>query len=519
METLNNQSNLSLGSERNRISTFVRAILTLVTAYMLTSILFRMLDDQRYSLPLMIAVFMLFLLTLVFALIHGARLRVTSVVALLLGLSAGAFAWLNGIQFFSQYLYLHVIIVSYTFFTLSLFGNANRTLSGGTFLLDVIKATFVYPFLSFASIFLSLFRWNRSAKRSGRIVLFTLIGIAAALLLGIAAISLLSFDPRFAKLVRIDWDWDRLPETIAKAIVCVPLAALLFGAFTSSEQKKLPRMSSPETAARIGTRMKKVHPVVFLIPTGVLLVIYGLFFFTQWDVYMSAFSGVLPSSYTAAEYARSGFFELCAVAAINALFGIVMSLFMNETSRAAGILKRIANTLLALATLILIATALSKMILYIRRFDLTVLRLFVSVILVLIGIGFLVSVLSQWIRKIKTAPVLIVIISALLLVTPFLNVYGRIAKYNVDAYLARAEQNVPDNAIDIYYLSNDLGDAAIPELVRLYQSGAFPQEKKQKVLELLSSDYSRLIAYKSTDHSLQSKKALDALESVKGDLT
>ena len=517
MET-KNLSNPSLGSDRNRISSFVRAILTLVTAYMLTSILFRMLSDRRYSLALMIAVSALFLLTLVFALIHGARLRVSSVIALLLGWSAGAFAWLNGEQFFSQYLYLHVLVLSYTFFTLSLFGNANRTLSGGPFLLDAIKATFVYPFLSFVSIFLSLFQWKRSAKRSGRVVLFTLIGIAAALLLGIAAIALLSFDPRFAELFRIDWDWDQLPETIAKAILCVPLAALLFGAFTSSEQKKLPNMSTPETAAKIGTRMKKVHPVIFLIPTGVLLVIYGLFFFTQWDVYMSAFSGVLPSSYTAAEYARSGFFELCAVAAINALLGIVMTLFMNESSRAAGILKRIANTLLALATLILIATALSKMVLYIRRFDLTVLRLLTSVILLLIGIGFLVSVLSQWIRKIKTAPVLIVIVAALLLAAPFLNVNGRIAQYNVDAYLARAEQNMPDNKIDIYYLDYDLGDAAIPEMLRLYQSGAFPQEKERKLLELLSADYTRLSGYKPLDHSLQSKKALDALESIKDDL-
>lgn len=516
METLNNQSNLSLDSERNRISTFVRAILTLVTAYMLTSILFRMLDDQRYSLPLLIAVAILFLFTLIFALIRGAKPRFSAVAALLIGIVAGAYAYLNGEQFLSQYFCMHVIVLSYTFFVLSLFGNANRTLSGGTFLLDAVKATFVYPFLSFPSVFLSLFQWKRGSKRAGRVVLFTLIGVAAALVLGVIAVSLLSFDASFAKLFEFDWDWDDLPEVIGKILVCVPLAALLFSSFTSSEQKRLPNMSTPEKAERIGTRMKKVHPVVFLIPVAALLVIYGLFFFTQWDVYMSAFSGVLPSSYTAAEYARSGFFELCAVAAINAVLGVLMALFMNETSCAAVILKKIANTLLAVATLILIATAVSKMILYIQRFDLTVLRLLVSVILVLIAIGFSVSVLSQWIRGVKTAPVMIVLVSALLLITPFLNVNGRIAKYNVDAYLKRAEQNVANNQIDVYYLVYDLGDAAIPDTIRLYQSDAL--EKCEELKSMLSTKLDVLKEYQSFEHSLQSKKALKALETIKDDL-
>ena len=77
---------------------------------------------------------------------------------------------------------------------------------------------------------------------------------------------------------------------------------------------------------------------------------------------------------------------------------------------------------------------------------------------------------------------------------------------------------MPDNKIDIYYLDYDVGDAAIPEMLRLYQSGAFPQEKERKLLELLSADYTRLSGYKPLDHSLQSKKALDALESIKDDL-
>ena len=258
--------------------------------------------------------------------------------------------------------------------------------------------------------------------------------------------------------------------------------------------------------------MKKVPAVVFLIPAAALFVIYGLFFFTQRSVYLSAFLGIVPDSFTAAEYARSGFFELCTVAAINAVVVVLMSLFMNESSHAVVILKKITNTILAFMTLILIATALSKMILYIQRFDLTVLRLFSSAVLVLIAIGFFVSVLAQWIKPVKTAPVLIIIALLLLLVTPFLNVNGLVAKYNVDAYLQREMENVPENSIDTSYLIDDLGDAAIPEAIRLLKSGTLPEEETLWLNQRLKNRYDALSQLDFSEQTITGCRALQAME-------
>ena len=498
--------------DKTRIRSLIRAVFTIVTAYGLISVLQKMFRDEHFALPMMISVTVLFAGTLVFALVCGAKIRFTSAAAFIIGISAGAYAWLNDELFFQVFIAVHVIVLSYAFFVLSLFGNTNQRLSGGTFLLDLIKATFVYPFLSVRSFFSSVFKRKTAEKKSKHAFLFVLIGIAAAIVLGIITVSLLSFDPDFEKMFRFEWNWTFFSDLIGKLIFCIPLTILLFSMFTSSEKRKLPNMSTPETASRIGTRMKKVPAVVFLIPAAALFVIYGLFFFTQRSVYLSAFLGIVPDSFTAAEYARSGFFELCAVAAINAVVGVLMSLFMNESSHAVVILKKITNTILAFMTLILIATALSKMILYIQRFDLTVLRLFSSAVLVLIAIGFFVSVLTQWIKPVKTAPVLIIIALLLLLVTPFLNVNGLVAKYNVDAYLQREMESVPENSIDTSYLIDDLGDAAIPEAIRLLKSGTLPEEETLWLNQRLKNRYDALSQLDFSEQTITGCRALQAME-------
>lgn len=501
---------------RKRILAFCHALLLLVCAYGLIYALYGVIDHNGYPLVFFIGVCALFALTLVFGLLSGGRLRAHAAAALPFGLIAGAFAWINGGTSLFGFVYLCVSALSYTYFVLALFDNQNRTFSGGVLFLDLVKATFVYPFLSFAALFTSLFQRSKGNKKFGRGVLFVLLGVVIALVLGAAAVALLSYDPKFKAYFTFDWDWNNVPDIIVRVLFTVPLAALLFGAFTSSREKKLPNMSTPEQAEAIGTRMQKIPAVVLMIPVAALLAIYGLFFFTQWDTYMSAFGGVLPDAFTAAEYARSGFFELCAVAAINAVLGVVLSLFMKQSACVSVVLKKLANTLLALATLILIATALSKMFLYIKRFDLTVARLIASTILVLIAIGYAVSLLAQWIRRIKVLPVLIVCVSLLLLVVPFLNVRGRIAAYNVDQYLLRAEQHAAENSIDTEYLLYDLRSAAIPDTIRLMNSGALSASDASELRDRLKGRYRRLKEQEPLDRSLADVRALNALAEVFG---
>ena len=494
-----------------RVRAMLHVILLLIASYcFITAIWF--LADNVYPALMLIATASLFVITLGFGLLHGAKVSLQVIAPFILGIVGGANAWINGMQFLSTYLYLHVIVLFYTYMTLSLFCNQNRSLNGGILLLDCVKATFVYPFISFAAMFTTLFKPSKGSKRIGKAVLFTLLGIGIAFVLSLIAVSLLSYDPTFRKIFTFDYDWDDLPSVIAKLLFTIPAAALLFSTFESSRSHKAESMSTPEKADAFALRVKKVPAVVLMIPVVALLAIYGIFFFTQWGTYTAAFSGILPSDFTAAEYARNGFFELCAVASINAVLSVVMGLFMKQCNAASVLLRKLANTLLSIATLVLIATALSKMILYVQRFDLTVLRLFVSVVLVLIAVGFLTSLLSQWIKPIKVTPVLVVLVGLLLLVTPFLNVRGRIAKYNVDAYLARAEQGILSNKIDTGYLVSDLGSAAIPDAVRLLESGKLRPAYETRLEEQLTEHAEYLKNHNAfLEQSLADQRALDIL--------
>ena len=499
-------------NDRSRTVRCVFAILLLFILYLCFTGLIPKEGPSSFLL-LMIGKIVLFGATLVFALLLGGKINVYAVIALLFGVIASAYAWINGSYFGGQFLYFLVFVLSYLQFVLSVFGNHANRLSGLSFLLDSVKAAFVYPFISFTSYFKSLFqRQPNRPKRFSRGLLYTLIGIGLSVLLGFIVILILSYDPKFESMFRFETDWTDVPAVMARLILTIPAAALCFGAMTSSLERKRHEMNAPEKIETLRGKMKRVPQVVFVIPTATLLIIYGLFFFSQWDAYVSAFSGVLPSSFKVAEYARSGFFELCVVACINAAFCAAFRVFGKDSPSGLQIARKLSITLLGAATLVLIATALSKMLLYIKSFDLTFLRLFTCVVMILLAIGFLLTVLAQWIRRIRVFPVMLILCGALILITPFANVRGKIAAYNVDAYILRSTIGVHDNEIDYSYLVYGLGDAGIPDAIRLLESGTLGDVSAETLREDLLEQYLYLHSMKASEHTLASKRALRELE-------
>ena len=94
----------------------------------------------------------------------------------------------------------------------------------------------------------------------------------------------------------------------------------------------------------------------------------------------------LPKDFTVAEYARRGFFEMCAIVAINlGLIVLAAGLCRKEQGRVPGPVKGLA-LFLCVFSLILVATALSKMVLYMGSFGLTRLRVLTSVFMVFLGL-------------------------------------------------------------------------------------------------------------------------------------
>ena len=395
--------------------------------------------------------------TAVFCLLNGGKLGFHSVCAALFCLAAALFRFIRGHVTADVFPVLLLCTLAYLYFVVTLFDNHSRSFGGG-FLLDVIKGI-AYPFISFHAFFVTLFKKSEDKRRSKNIWM-AVIGVAAAFIAVLIVAGLLSYDANFAKLLP-KIEIDSVGEIVFKLGFAIPLAALIFGAGVSSLTKRLDKLSSRETVGSVGKKVKVIPALIVILPVFALLAVYVLFFISQFAYYVGAFTHNLPEGYSMAEYAREGFFQLCGVVCINGALLAVLRCF-TKTSAGGEALCRVLSFLLSLFTLILIATAVSKMLLYIESYDLTRLRLAVTVFLIFLAVAFTLTLLASVIKGFKAMPVIIVAGAVFIAVFALVNTNSLISKYNTEAYLGGRHET-----IDVEYLASDLGYSSLPELLKL----------------------------------------------------
>ncbi len=209
---------------------------------------------------------------------------------------------------------------------------------------------------------------------------------------------------------------------------------------------------------------------------GVLSVAYLCYLFSQTAYFFDAFKGMLPEDYTFsyAEYARRGFFELCAVAAINLALILAAMLFSRKKEGRLPAAVKGLGAFLSLFTLVLIGTALAKMALYIKNYGMTVLRIGVSAFTVFMGAVFIAVLLRLFIKKIKVLETAAVAAALVLIALGLCNVNAVVAEYNYNAYITGKL-----NSIDALYL-RELGPEGVPYLVKLMEDGKQPDKVRRE---------------------------------------
>jgi hypothetical protein len=120
------------------------------------------------------------------------------------------------------------------------------------------------------------------------------------------------------------------------------------------------------------------EPALAITINGMLTVIYLLFSGIQ-IIYLFLGKMQLPEGYTYAEYAREGFFQLLAVSILNLILVLISMSFFRESKG-----LRIILTLMSLCTFVMIASSALRMIIYIRFYYMTFLRILVLWALVLL---------------------------------------------------------------------------------------------------------------------------------------
>jgi len=400
---------------------------------------------------------------------------------------------------FLQKLCFSYAVASLGFFIYSVTDNRIEKGLSSLIAIDYFKALFILPFCALGSIFRAAFTSRKTAKP----VLKLMLGIALAIVPTAIVTALLSYDEGFRQIISkvFDFRLSAVFSHLASAGFGIPIAMYFFGAFVSGRENACRNVIKAESVHTAANRIKIAPSITVIAALLPVLLIYVVFFISQWKYYVSAFTGVLPDGFTYADYAREGFFQLVAVSVINLILIIICVMFAKR-SRAVLITM---TSLFTVSTLVLIATALSKMMLYIDTYGLTPKRVYASWFMVVIALTFIIITLSQIIPRMSALAFSGIVWVIMLAAISLSNVDGMIANYNVDCYI-----NEKLDDVDVYMLM-DLGDPAVPALTRLRGNLDKKSDEYEEVKEYLKDckkEYKDIGVFEITLPTLQAIQAL-----------
>lgn len=231
---------------------------------------------------------------------------------------------------------------------------------------------------------------RRLARRELLIVLLC-VGIALPLLL-LAASLLGQADANFGALLEDLSQWQLSDEALSqfmRLLLGLPVGAYLYGLLAGAARGEAPnREAIAQRLTEMRTLPAAAANAVFLM----FIALYLLFFGVQAGNLLAVFQGRVPGRLTAAEYARSGFFQLCMVMGIN--FSLLE--LANVLAQSC---RKSLSAVLMVQSLLLAVTAGAKLWLYISRFGFTPLRLLSAWGVLILAAGCVFVLLSLSGRK------------------------------------------------------------------------------------------------------------------------
>jgi len=256
-------------------------------------------------------------------------------------------------------------------------------------------------------------------------------------------------------------------ELIFKVIIGLFMSSFVVSYGFSLKSKRFSKMSKKEFAG-----VENIYVISFL---SAIAVAYLMYLFSQLAYFFSAFSSILPDGeITYAQYARKGFFEMCIIALIN--LGIVFLALLiskkNNGKVSHGI--KALTTFIAIFTLIIISTAISKMVMYIDNYGMTEKRVTTSAFMIFLGIVFISVIMRIYIRKINIVKTALLVGGVIVLLLGTVNVNNICASYNYESYKSGKLKTIDVNAL------YELGDEGIPYIVKLADSEDEEIAKKAK---------------------------------------
>lgn len=196
------------------------------------------------------------------------------------------------------------------------------------------------------------------------------------------------------------------------------------------------------------------EPIIAITIMAALSVMYLTFSVVQ-ILYLFVGGFTLPEGVTYAEYARTGFFQLLVVCVLNLIAVLVMKKRFKKNKVLDIILMIVSG-----CTYIMIASSAMRMIMYIRAYHLTFMRVFVLVALftlaVLLG-GVIVSIFKESFSFFRYG---VLVVSVIYILFAFSHSEYFIAKYNFAHSSDSTLTSTQYKNIDVSYISGLSSDAA-----------------------------------------------------------
>lgn len=322
----------------------------------------------------------------------------------------------------------------------------------------------ISPFHEYGSVFGALFHHTKKAdgtkKTDMKKIGAAVFGVVMSIPVCIAVIALLSSaDASFGSIFSFslddiaEWLDEYIIANLFTFVFSLPVGMYIFSAAYSRAYK----MKNENVLDKLPHTITHILPqsmcAAFLTP---LTLIYVLFVGLQ---IVHAFSANVLNApdFSYAEYAREGFFQLCAVSVINLSVISVVMFFAKQDNKRLPKLLRLFVVIFSLLTHCLIATALAKMVMYINIYGMTPKRVQTSVFMAYLFIMFAVLIVKQFRTRISFTKIGYCLAAAVLIAMAFVPVDALIARYNIEKYRSGEISWMGEAAI------YDLDSSAVPE--------------------------------------------------------
>ena len=254
-------------------------------------------------------------------------------------------------------------------------------------------------------------------------------------------------------------------------------------------------------------KLRQSDNVVGITFAGIIAGVYILFCITQIVTILSAGGDMLPEGYTYAKYARTGFFQLLFVCMINVALVVMCRLKFDTGS----VLKKIL-VVISGCTYLMVVSSTFRILLYIKAYNLTFLRILVIWALLVIGVLMVFVIWFIFNPKIRLFEYALVTTVILFLGFSAINPDKMIASYNIK----NSSMNNKDAGYLVRNLSMDMAEVIISdevvnefaneEIVLDYCKEIVEEYEKKDKKDIRKFNYSRYQAYKLSKNYLETVK-------------